>query len=147
MSATPRSRAPSRASTRAICALSLLALVACDGPTLNAGSYLLEPDASAVSDARVVEEDDDDRDDRSEEDAGRGRDAGLSDAGEVRYPWSDERRRCMSFNQCANNRRNVFCSQQLEICVECLVDEHCQPYGLRCNEMLGLCRDPDRPRP
>ena len=136
------SRVRARAGTlRSIGASSLLSLIACDGPTIHAGSYLLEPDASAVSDAG---DDDDDADENRSEDAGRGRDAGKNDAGEWRYPFPEERHRCMNNGQCADNRFNRICDQSIDQCVECTNNQHCEPFGLRCNEMRGVCWDGDR---
>jgi len=144
MFATLRSRARECASTRALCALSLLSVVACDGPTLHAGSYLLQPDARA-------DEDDDADEDRAdaqvEEDSGRVRDAGRTDAGEWRYPFPEERHKCANNGQCGDNKWNRICDQTIDQCVECTNNQHCEPFGMRCNEMRGICLDPDRPRP
>lgn len=138
------------ATARVLGALSLLSLVACDGPTLSAGSYLLEPDASAVSDARVDEDDDaevDPDDAEAGEDAGRTRDAGRGDDGGWRYPIPEERHKCMNSSQCDDNRFNLVCDQSIDSCVECTNNQHCErfQFGLRCNEMRGICFDPDRP--
>jgi hypothetical protein len=135
---------------RAISALSMLSLAACEGPTLNAGSYLLETDASAVSDARV------DKDDAADEepgnadgDAGRVRDGGRFDGGDRRYPF-EERRPCSDNRGCDGNLFNRVCNVNIPMCVECTDDQHCERFGsrFRCDEMAGFCWDRDqRPRP
>jgi hypothetical protein len=135
-------------SLRLVVGLSLLAAAGCDGPTLHVGSYVLELDASEASDARMNEDEDLDDDDE-EEDAGRVRDAQQNDAGDARYPFGAERRWCSNAGQCSDNVRNRLCSPELDQCVECLRTEDCYPFGSsRCNEMIGICREPDRtPRP
>jgi hypothetical protein len=134
--------------TRAICALSLLSVAACDGPTLNAGSYL-EPDAGAAEDARVDEGDAaDEQPGNVEEDAGRGRDGGRYDFG-GRYPV-EERHRCNNTDQCDEQIFNRVCNGSASMCVECTNDQHCERFGprFRCDEMAGFCWDRDqRPRP
>lgn len=149
MCADSCARARGRASTRVFGALSLLSVVACDGPTLNAG-YLLEPDASQGPDARV---DDDDAADEgpgnAEEDAGRVRDGGRYDSGDRRYPF-EERRPCSDNRGCDGNFFNRVCNVNIPMCVECTDDQHCERFGprFRCAEMSGFfCREPDRPRP
>ncbi|MEY4509639.1 MAG: hypothetical protein RLZZ450_1761 [Pseudomonadota bacterium] len=131
---------------RAIVAGWLLVAVGCDGPTLDAGSYLVEPDAGRASDARV-EDDADQADAKVEGDAGRLRDAGRNDAGEWRFP--EERQRCANDGQCDDNMFYRVCNEGVGQCVECTGDQHCERYGprVRCNGMVGVCWDPERPRP
>lgn len=135
---------------RVTSALLLLALAGCDGPTLSAGAYLVEPDASAVSDARVddaADEDPTDGEVDEEADAGRTRDGGRNDPGDRRYPYEERRACSINGGQCDGNFFNRICNLSIPMCVECTDNQHCERFGarFRCNEMSGFCRDPDRP--
>jgi hypothetical protein len=118
---------------REIYVLCLVAAVGCDGPRLNAGVHLPELDSGEASDARV-----------RDGDAGRPRDAQLSDA-DGRFPWGPEAHRCNKPQQCFDNEHNQICHPEWGICVECFRDEDCPDR--RCNDELGQCREPDKPRP
>jgi len=121
---------------RVVCVLWLAGVVGCDGPVLQAGTYLRELDGSEASDdaeasdARVAPSD-----------AGRPRDAQQSDA---RFPWNPEP--CNSQRDCDNNFRNDLCNPWAGVCVECIDDRDCDNPG-RCNEEIGQCREPEKPRP
>jgi hypothetical protein len=113
-----------------VCALSLAAVVGCDGPMLTAGVYLRELDGGEPSDARA-----------RDGDAGRPRDPQQADA-DGHPPWDPEAHPCVSSRQCELNEHNNVCSRR-GFCVECVNNGDC--FTGRCNEELGECREPDKP--
>jgi hypothetical protein len=114
-------------------ALWLVAAVGCDGPVLRAGVHLLELDSGEPSDARV-----------RDGDAGRTRDAQQTDA-EERPPWNPEGHPCVTSRQCLDTNEHSFICSRRGFCVECVSGGDC--FSGRCNEELGLCKEPDKPRP
>jgi hypothetical protein len=72
-------------------------------------------------------------------DAGKPRDAQTSDAATSRdaEPRNDAQASCFDDDDCETESR-PFCSEDLERCVECLYDRHCDDYEY-CRDSTGTC--------